>query len=96
MKLCTKIWAIVTGYTAFLRIAGRSLVVLASFDLQTGSNFVNYNQPTAKGQMAIEKTIQRKPSNPAEARIEHRTQRLCPQQFAPLTHRTEYWQTIDK
>ena len=31
-----------TGYNAFLRIASRSLAVLASFDLQTGSNFVHW------------------------------------------------------
>ena len=41
MKLWTKIWSIVTGYNAFLRIASRSLAVLASFDLHTGSNFVH-------------------------------------------------------
>ena len=35
-------WSIVTGYNAFLRIASRSLAVLASFDLQTGSNFVHW------------------------------------------------------
>ena len=42
VKLCTKIWSIVTGYNAFLRNASRSLAVLASFDLQTGSNFVHW------------------------------------------------------
>ena len=43
MKLCTKIRSIVTGYDTFLRIASRSLAVLASFDLQTGSNFYTGN-----------------------------------------------------
>ena len=45
VKLFTKIWSIVTGYNAFLRITSRSLAVLASFDLQTGSNFVQWSAP---------------------------------------------------
>ena len=35
-----------TGYHAFFRIASRSLAVLTSFDLQTGSNFVHWCRVT--------------------------------------------------